>query len=199
VITDSPVTERRAAPVSADAEDRRLVEQFVAGDAAAFDRLVSAHHDRVTRLASRLLGWSVDVDDVVQDVFFAAYRNLAKFRGEAALSTWLAAITINQTHARRLKQLVTLRWLTKAATGRPAPTAAPADRVLADGETDEQVRQAVRSLPARYREVVVLYYLEGLPVAEVAAALKIEAGAVKARLLRARAMLKGKLADVWED
>ena len=73
------------------------------GEPGAFESLVSLYQGRIARLAYRLLGWSGDVDDVVQEVFLAALRNAGSFRGEASLWTWLTRITLNRcrTHQRR--------------------------------------------------------------------------------------------------
>ncbi|MBN1513689.1 MAG: hypothetical protein JXB13_16860, partial [Phycisphaerae bacterium] len=87
-------------------EETRLWSACADGDAAAFARLVATHQDRVARLAYRLAGWAGEVEDIVQDVFLAVWTHRARFRGECRLSTWLAALTVNQCRNRHR-----LRWL----------------------------------------------------------------------------------------
>jgi len=97
-------------PRQDEVDDRVLIEQFARGDRTAFDRIVLRHQDRVARLAWRLMGFSRD-DDIVQDVFLAALTNLKKFRGQAALGTWLATITIRKCRSRQRQAAVRRRFL----------------------------------------------------------------------------------------
>jgi RNA polymerase sigma factor (sigma-70 family) len=181
-----------------DTEDALLIEQYLAGDPSAFDRLVGAHQDRVARLAYRLLGWSDDVEDVVQEVFLAAMKNLRTFRGQCRLSTWLTTITVNKCRSHRRRMFLHGAMLRRLLEG-PAPASgASAPNGPQEAERLAAVRQAVRQLPAKYREVVVLRYLEEMPVAEVGRALGVSEGAVSTRLNRARALLKDRLEDPEE-
>ncbi|MBE3133644.1 MAG: sigma-70 family RNA polymerase sigma factor [Acidobacteria bacterium] len=196
---DAPEMQAPRAVCREDDEDARLVAQFLRGEAAAFDLLVQAHQDRIARLAHRLLGWSGEVDDVVQEVFLAAFKNLRKFRGDCRVSTWLTTVTLNECRSarrRRFMRLTRLRRLSEEP--RPAASSAAADEGR-DPAALERIRGAVRTLPAKYREVVVLRYLEEMPVAEVGRALGLSAGAVGVLLHRARARLKDRLADLVEE
>lgn len=160
-----------------------------------FERLVALHEPRVRRLARRLLGWrgASTVDDIVQDVFLAALKNLSRFRGDASVETWLMRITINRCRSHQRRQLLTLRWLRKPR-GEPEASAGADARTLTD-ETRSRVRAAVAKLPTKEREVVVLNYLEELPVSEIATLLSLSRGAVDVRLHRARRRLKELLGE----
>jgi len=159
-----------------------------------FDRLVADFQEPVTRLARRLLGWQRDdIEDIVHDVFLAALTNRHRFRKDASAWTWLAAITINRCRSHRRRQLVRLRWWRATM-----PTAELANDQASSVERDEtavRVRDAVGALPAKDREIVVLYYLEEMTVAQVAAVVGASAGAVEVRLHRARAKLRQLLGD----
>jgi RNA polymerase sigma factor (sigma-70 family) len=182
---------------AADGTDRAgddLVTRAAHGDREAFAQIVAAHHARVSRLAYRLLGWSGDVEDVVQDVFVAAWENLPGFRRGASLSTWLTAIAVNRCRSWCRRQAVRAKLLAAMRLGSRPPRAAPPAAAIRR-EARERVRAAVRALPARLREVVVLRYLEEMPPAEVAQALRISPPAVATRLHRARERLKGMLAE----
>ncbi|MFQ5807930.1 MAG: RNA polymerase sigma factor [Phycisphaerae bacterium] len=164
----------------------------------SFDELVAGHRQRVARLCFRLLGWREDVEDVVQEVFLAAFGALPKFRGHSSVSTWLTRITVNacRSHVRRRLRLRRLflgtRESTKPRIGQPA------ERELMDHERCERVRRAVRKLPPKYREVVVLRYLEELAVPEIGQVLGLSRNAVEVRLSRARRQLKTDLAGLLE-
>ncbi len=168
-----------------------------AGAADALAALVERYQPRIARLAYRLLGWSGDVDDVVQEVFTAALRALPRFRGQAAIETWLYRITVNECRRVRRRSLLRLRFFRRVLAERHNPRpAAPPETALRERETFQRVRQAVQDLPPRYREVVVLHYLEGLAVAEIAAITGLSSGAVEVRLHRARQRLRSALADL---
>lgn len=122
----------------------------------SFEDLVRAHHASVSRLAHRLVGWRPNVEDIVQDVFLAAFSKFDGFRSEASTWTWLAAITINRCRSERRRSLLRLRWLAWAKHQKHESSAVPAEQ----DETAARVRQVVAALPARNREVVVLFYLE---------------------------------------
>jgi RNA polymerase sigma-70 factor (ECF subfamily) len=164
----------------------------------SFDQLVAEHRGYVARLCYRLLGWRCDVEDVVQDVFVAALRGLPRFRHESSLATWLTRLTINacRSHGRRRRLRLRL-WLETPGRRPPRPDQ-PAGAGLANAERIERIRQAVRRLPQKYREVVVLRYLEELSVPEVAAVLSLAPNAVEVRLSRGRKRLKESLAELME-
>src|SRR5689334_2455265 len=76
--------------------DKLLIARLSRREPAALEQLIALHHPRVQRLASRLLNWNeTDAQDVAQDVFFAAWRHAARFRGDASVATWLLRITVN--------------------------------------------------------------------------------------------------------
>lgn len=184
----------------ADGEaDKTLVERFLCGDGSAFDQIVARHKDQVAGLAYRLLGWSADADDVVQDVFLSVFKNLARFRGQCSFSTWLTTITVNMCRQHRRKRLLQLRPVKKALVAATGKSSDSAERNCMAAETFEQVRQAVRGLRSRDREVVVLRYLEEMSVADVADVLDISKNAVHVRLNRARKRLKRVLGKLVEE
>jgi RNA polymerase sigma-70 factor (ECF subfamily) len=192
----TPVAERprtRGAATSAPTvTDERLL---------TFEHVVEMHQANVARLARRLLGWSEaknDVDDVVQDVFLAVLKGLPSFRGRSSLSTWITRITINACRAHRRKRMLRValwdRWTRHAPTSNE-PGELPDER----DETHSRVRQAVGGLPNRYREVVVLRYLEGMDVDEIGRVINASRSAIEVRLHRARAMLKEVLGSLMDE
>src|SRR5438105_2545103 len=107
-----------------------------------FERLVELHQARVARLAQRLLGWPADVEDVVQEVFVAAWRSFRQFRGESRPETWLMRITINQCRRQNRRTMMRRALLLGFARERPTQTR--------DEDRLEGVRESVRGLPQKY-------------------------------------------------
>jgi RNA polymerase sigma factor (sigma-70 family) len=178
-------------------EEQALVERFRRGDDSAFDRIVEQHSAAVAALANRLLGWPGDVDDLVQDVFVSALVGLKKFRGQCRLRTWLHTITVNKCRSRRLWRLRHGRAL--VLDPEVPGHLAGGDKAAMDGETFGRVRRAVQALPCKYREVVVLRYLQGLEMSEIAGLLGVRVNALQVRLNRARKQLKEQLNDLVEE
>jgi len=160
---------------------------------------VERHSAEVAALANRLLGWPGSVDDIVQDVFVAAFLGLKRFRGACRLRTWLFTITVNKCRSHRLRR----RWRLRPATLEAAEAVASPDpagvEAVMDEETFARVRRVVRALPQKYREVVTLRYLQGLETGEICELLGLTVNAVQVRLNRARKRLKEQLGDLLEE
>jgi RNA polymerase sigma-70 factor (ECF subfamily) len=172
--------------------DRDLAELVLKdGDERAFRELYRRHTPRLYLLVLRLLGHSVmDAEDVVQDTWVRAVKELAGFRWEAALSTWLTAIGCNvaRDRLRKLKRQEEKELL--------PPSVAP----WASFQPGEQVdlEQAIRRLPEGYRTVLVMHDLEGFTHEEIGTALGIAPGTSKSQLFGARRSLRAMLNPVVE-
>ena len=175
------------------AEDQGLGEELRRVDASEFERVVERYSADVTHLASRLLGWPGDVDDVVQEVFLAAYLNLKGFRGQCLVRTWLFAITLNKCRSHRRRQRLHLTAMSRVAEDKAALRPSGPD-----GESLQAVRRALDRLPGRYREPAVLWYLEELPTDQICQVLGVSRNTLYVRLARARERLKGLLAGLEE-
>ncbi len=179
----------------------------------SFVNLVLDHQEQITRLVHRLLGWRGEVEDVVQDVFVDALKNLARFRGHSSVETWLTRIAINRcrSHQRRawVRRMLPLpvgegrgEGAAKAEGGRrktgnfapSAPWEAGATCETAHSaeaqETIAEVHAAIRQLKQSDRELIVLRYLEEQSVDDIALALGLARGTVNVRLNRARSRLE---------
>jgi RNA polymerase sigma-70 factor (ECF subfamily) len=167
--------------------------RFSRGEAGAFALVVAAHQDRLARLVYRLLGWGGEVEDVVQDVFLAAWTKRRQLRKPQRLAGWLASIAVNRCRNYRRR-----RFLRTVLLGGRDEQVAAAPRSQPD-DTAARVRRAVRALPGRLREVAVLRYLEEMDLDEICRVLGIRPGAARVRLHRARAMLRTSLADLVEE
>jgi RNA polymerase sigma-70 factor (ECF subfamily) len=178
-------------------DDELLVEQFSRGDESAFERIVEQYSAEVAALANRLLGWPGDVEDVTQEIFLAAFLGLKKFRCECSLKSWLFTITINKCRSYRHRRK--LQQLPQTGSQERLPTATYETGVLSmDAEDFNRIRGAVAGLPAKYREPVVLRYLQELGTDEISRILGISKNTLHVRLSRARKRLETDLAGLIE-
>src|SRR5215472_11572782 len=130
----------------ADTDD---VAQVVAGDLAAFERIVRRWQGRLVNLAWRFCRDRYMAEDMAQEAFLKAFRSLSSFRGDAVFATWLTAVALN-TYRSWLRRLGPPQ--TTFIDERHSSGDYDALHSLIDRERDERVRQAVLSLPKRYRE-----------------------------------------------
>ncbi len=171
-----------SAPAQAETDVARLVRNAQSGDGDAFTLL----YQRFARMVHGVVLARIartEVDDVVQDVFMAAYQRLGELREPAAFGGWLAAIARNRAadHGRRL---VPVHAVAEAAT-RPRAH----DRVEALA-----ILEAIRSLPEAYSETLVLRLVEGMTGAEIAERTGLTPGSVRVNLHRGMKLLRETLA-----
>jgi RNA polymerase sigma-70 factor (ECF subfamily) len=191
------VEKEDSASLAARAEVAALVDGFRNGCRDATEQLFVEMSGPLTATLRRLLGWPSnrdgEVEDMLQNVFLAAWQHRAQFRGHSSIKTWLTRIAINECRRRQRRHAVFCKWWTSL---RPASHEdVGADDPLARRETSETVRSAMQRLSNRQREVVVLYYLEELTAREVADVLGLKQGTVEVRLSRARKRLADLLGD----
>ncbi len=164
-------------------DDAALLRAHVAGDRSAFGELVRRHRDRLWAVAIRTLGDREEAADAVQDALVSAYRSADRFRGDAAVTTWLHRIVVNacldRARRRASRPTVALPEVEGGALADPPP----------DTDTVLTVRAALATLPVEQRVPLVLLDMQGYSVAEIADILQIAEGTVKSRCSRGRARL----------
>jgi RNA polymerase sigma-70 factor (ECF subfamily) len=187
--------------VPTDADDAALLSAAREGDVDAFAQIVRLHEQRLRAVVRRILDDPRDVEETVQDVFVQAWRNLERYRGDAAVFTWLYRIGVNESLARRRrKRLVTVDLDSPAASAVHEPRADVEPVASAESAaTEERVRAALARLPFEYREAVVLRDLAGLANEEVADALGLTVAAAKSRIHRGRMQLRALLEPELEQ
>jgi RNA polymerase sigma-70 factor (ECF subfamily) len=178
-------------------DDETLVDRFLAGDRSAFAAMVDRHQAAMLRLAYRLLGWSDEAQEVVQEVFLSALKSMGRFDRRAGLATWLTVITVNKCRTHRRKRWLRLR-LARTVTQQIVPVESKATDP-GEVELAARVREAVARLPMADREVIVLRYLEEMPIERVASVLNLSSNAVHARLHRARRRLEPLLKSARQE
>jgi RNA polymerase sigma-70 factor (ECF subfamily) len=179
--------------------DAELVERAKAGDLDAFGELVRTHEHRVRAVLYRLLDDERDVEETTQDSFVQVWRNLDRFRGDAAVFTWLYRIAVNEALARLRRKRVPLADLADVEQTEPLGGQAVSDpeRAVEVGELRDFLARRVRALPLEYRAPLVLRDLAGLSNQEVADVLDISLAAAKSRIHRARMQMREEL-ERWE-
>ena len=179
-------------------DNQSLLELINQGSAVVLEKIIEDYSDDVAAFANRLLGWPGDVDDIVQDVFLATFQNLKKFRHQSSIKTWLFKITINRCRMYKYRQFLKLKFFS-AASKREISYESASEKNALDEEKNLLIRKTVSALPARYREAVVLKYLQQLDTRQILEILGIDENVLNVRLSRARKMLKDKLSFLMKD
>jgi RNA polymerase sigma-70 factor (ECF subfamily) len=189
-------------------EDRQLIRRLQTGDEEAVRELADRYRHRIFQMALRHMKNREDAEEVTQDVLLKVYRKIDKFRGDAALSSWIYRITFNtamsrlRTHrAERAADAERDRTFSarNEAMGeapkprQPADWSRMPDEELLRRQLREAVADALPRLPEIYRVPVVLRDIEGLSTEEASTRLHVKDQTLKSRLHRGRVMLRKQL------
>ncbi len=185
--------------------DAELIERFRSGDESAFETLVNKHAAKAYQISFGLLGNKLDAEEVVQDAFVKVYKNLDKFRGDSSFTTWLYRIATNLSrnkyhwHRRRGRDVnVSISNNFGSENEVQSDMEIPDNKlepskVLENKETGVKLVNAIKKLPKKLKEVIILRHIEDMSYAGIANVLECELGTVKSRLARAREALKIKM------
>jgi RNA polymerase sigma-70 factor (ECF subfamily) len=187
------------------AEEADLIERLKAGDELALEAIFNLYSARLYHVAHRILGAVADTEEVIQDVFWTAFRKAKTFQGTAQFSTWLYRLTVNAAlgkirRSKKTKEVEYEEYLPKFQEDghhlvRPVVDWSDTlDEKYATQEMHQLLAEALDQLKPLDKSVVVLSDLEGMSDKEIAVALGLTVSAVKTRLHRARLFLRGKLA-----
>jgi len=179
-------------------QEADLLLSAIAGETEAFENLVMPHRESIFRIVQRILRNREDAEDVVQAAFLHALRNLSSFQGRARFSSWLTRIAINTAfmHLRTSRHRTRETSIDEMTQGdecghtvdlvekRPNP-----EQVCAEKEIRAVFNKAIDRLASDHIKVLHMRFVEELSVDEVAKALEVPTGTVKARLHRARLAL----------
>jgi len=192
-------------PAESSASDGALARQIEAGDLRAFEVLMRRHNRILFRTARAILKDDGEAEDAVQEAYLQAYRSIAKFRGDARLSTWLTRIVANEAFGRLRKRARRAAILPlhvdddeaarDARTENEAPAMDRPDSAAHRSEMRQLLETRIDALPDTYRVVFVLRAVEELSVEETATSLGIPESTVRTRFFRARSLLRESLAQ----
>jgi RNA polymerase sigma-70 factor, ECF subfamily len=187
---------------SPERHEAQMIAAILAGDKELYHKLIQPYELSVYRMARSCMRDETEAEDVAQEAFLKAFRNLANFRGESKFSTWLISITLNEAR-RRLRRQNTIRMESLDEPPEEGGKVSPAllrdwreipSEALERREVRALLQKAIEELSPIYREVLVLRVIEELSVEETAGTLAISISSVKVRLHRARIMLQKELA-----
>lgn len=183
-------------------EDKKLIEQALAGDQKAFETLLSKYRNLVYTIMIKMVRNPQEAEDLTQEAFIKAFRSLASFKEEFAFSTWLMKIATNNCIDFLRKRKLRTYSINEPVKYKDEeiemelPDAGPTpERSLLQSERSRIIQEAIDELPEKYRYVILLRHKEEKSYEEISEILDLPLGTVKAQIFRAREMLNQKLKD----
>ncbi|NUM79257.1 sigma-70 family RNA polymerase sigma factor [bacterium] len=183
--------------------DEDVIRLFQQGDMAAFDVIVGRYKEQLLNYVFQFVGERSDAEDIVQDTFVKVFKSKQAYKQIAKFSTWIYTVAGNFAKSElRKRKRQRQQSISSLATGEKEFEAVET-RLNSDEMTDSSVkkdlvRQAIKELSPRYREVIKLREIEHLSYEEIAQRTKLSLGTVKSRVNRARAQLQHKLGFLRE-
>ncbi len=165
------------------------MQQVLSGNTSAYAYFVDSYQDMAITIAFRICGNMQDAEDVVQESYVKAYRNLHAFRSESKFSTWLYRIVYNTAVTHSKNRIWTGMNETEIECAADL-TDQGADAVLVERERREVVADVLERMPKGDALLLTLYYMEDHPVKEIASITGLNEPNVKVKLFRARKMFK---------
>jgi RNA polymerase sigma-70 factor (ECF subfamily) len=182
--------------------DSILIKRALGGDQAAYCRIMERYRGPIFSVVYRMVRNRLQAEDLVQETFIKAFAALAHFNEEYAFSTWLYKIAINNCIDYFRKKKLATCSLEHPITVKDgeiprefADAAASPERTLLAKERARIIEEAIASLPENYRICIVLRHHEDRSYEEISQILHVPLGTVKARIFRAREMLKKRLKE----
>jgi RNA polymerase sigma-70 factor, ECF subfamily len=169
--------------------DRDLMERTAAGDREAFAELIRRHQASVLSIAYRFLGDRAEAEDAAQGVFIRLWESARRYRPDSPLPAYLRTLAVNLCLDLKRKARFVVLDGTPETPGGKDPGA-----LAEEGERRKALNRALASLAPAQRMAIVLFYMEGLGVKEVAELLETSPKAVESLLSRARTALRQRLA-----
>jgi RNA polymerase sigma-70 factor, ECF subfamily len=181
-------------------DDAEILRRCRAGDERAYRELVDRYRRQVYSMALRMLRREEDAEDVAQETFIRVFRALDRYDPARSFTAWMFTIAarLSIDVLRRRKQTPISLFQRDAETQEERtievvdPGLGP-EELTSRGEEERNAQELIDSLPHHYRIVVMLRHQQDLSYQEIAEALRLPLGTVKARIHRARALLKGRL------
>jgi RNA polymerase sigma-70 factor (ECF subfamily) len=179
-------------------EERKLVELAREGREDAYAEIVRAYQSKVFSMAYGFTGNRESADDLTQEVFLKAYLALPRFRFGSAFGTWLYRVAVNhfRDFLRKRPKVMEVSLEAVGELAAAGDTVAAMEKEREDERRRKLVRRELATLPDKYRIVLTLRDVEGLPYDEIARVVGLSSGTLDSRLHRARKMLRKRLAPV---
>ncbi len=173
-------------------QDQIYIDSVLKGDHAAFAFLVDKYKYMAYTIALKIMDNEADAEDIAQESFIKAYRQLHTFEGKAKFSTWLYTIVYRTAISKTQENTLEMHPMTDEMAENYAPDSfTPQSEKMEAAEQQRYVREAIRRLPKIEALLVTLYYLEENSVKEIQEITGLTADNIKIRLFRARKKLEG--------
>ncbi|NLX66313.1 MAG: sigma-70 family RNA polymerase sigma factor [Bacteroidales bacterium] len=169
--------------------EQLYVKQVLSGNTSAFSYFVETYQEMAITIAYRICGNLQDAEDVVQDSFVKAYRNLHSFRADSKFSTWLYRIVYNTAVTLTKSKIWTSTHETDMENAVHL-SGNPADLNIEHSEQKEMVGEILQKMPKGDALLLTLYYMEENPVKDIAKITGLNESNVKVKLFRARKLFK---------
>ena len=180
--------------------EARLARLALKGDQRAFAEIVELYQDKLYHMSYRMLYNRQEAEDVVQDTFLRVYKNLGRYDESMKFSTWIYRIATNLCidRLRKRKPVYSLDAESSEHEGLDGYAMIPSDNRTPESElllsdTQRIIHQAIETLPAKYKSVMVLRYLQEMSLQEIRDVLDMPVTTVKTRVHRGREFLRKKL------
>ncbi|WP_052131588.1 sigma-70 family RNA polymerase sigma factor [Planococcus sp. CAU13] len=172
-------------------EANRELWRETADEHEVLESLMQQYGAEMKRIAFLYVHDRAECEDIIQEVFISAFKNLSKFRHEASYKTWLTRMTINKCKDHH--RLWSIRNLVYKPAVKLLSKGNSAEEELIGEETAKEVAAQLAALPGKYKEVLILYYYQELTMQEISDVLEININTVKSRLLRGKQALQEKV------
>lgn len=196
---------RREDASQSSLQDEKYVEDALKGDQRAYQKLTEKYRRPLQYHVNKMVKESEQVEDLVQEAFIKAFKNLDSYNSSYAFSTWLYRITTNHTIDYLRKKKLKTTSIDKPIKTREGEMSfelpdehAETDRKIIRKQRKKIITHAIENLPEKYRQVIEMRHIEELSYQEIADELDLPLGTVKAHIFRAREMLYKALKDKKE-
>ena len=180
--------------------DLDIIDKVILGDIQVYELIVRRYNPYLYKIGKSYGFWHQDVQDIMQETYVNAYRNLSKFKRESTFRTWLSRIMLNNCYHKKQKLIKkkevsadSLEGIAKVhLTSETMRNIKPINK-----ELGSVLERAIQNLPEKYKIVFTLRELNALSIAETSEVLDITAGNVKVRLNRAKALLRTEIEKMY--
>lgn len=189
--------------------DQEIISKVLSGEVALYEIIIRRYNSYLFRIGRTYTFNHADTEDLMQETYLNAYMSLSKFENRSSFKTWLVRIMLNQCYHRKQKfsyqkEVITDNFEQESAVPMFSTNNNDTDKTIVNKELGRVLENALQQIPEEYRIVFSLRELNGMSTNETSEALSISESNVKARLSRAKGMLRSEIekmystADIFE-
>ena len=174
-------------------DNKRLIDKILAGDNNAFKSLIEEYQRLVSHIVFRMINREADIEDICQDIFIKVFQNLAEFKFESKLSTWIAKIAYNRCiNFLEKKRIPLLNDFSPEDESLDSYSGdiIPPDKFAEERDISSRLQIEINDMPVQFRTILTLFHLDEMSYNEITKIMELPEGTVKSYLFRARKLLK---------